>query len=203
MKITNIESVGKKQVYDLSISTDNYDKQQYILENGVISHNTGSYYSSDNIWVLGRRQEKEGTEVSGYNFIINVEKSRTVKEKSKIPISVSFDGGINKWSGLFDLAIAMGYLTKGIDEKTGKEKKGWFAEVNKETGEILSPSFRQNKIIDNTDFWTHILKDTNFAADIKTRYKLSTNDLLTSTENEDDPQDIQLELEQSSFTTQE
>jgi hypothetical protein len=38
----------------------------------------------DNIFILGHQQEKDGTEIVGYNFIINVEKSRYVKEKSKI-----------------------------------------------------------------------------------------------------------------------
>ena len=55
----------------------------------IVGGGTGSYYSADNIFIIGRQQEKEGTEIVGYNFIINVEKSRYVKEKSKIPITVS------------------------------------------------------------------------------------------------------------------
>ena len=54
----------------------------------IVGGGTGSYYSADNIFIIGRQQEKEGTEVIGYNFIINVEKSRYVKEKSKIPVTV-------------------------------------------------------------------------------------------------------------------
>ena len=65
----------------------------------IVSGGTGIYYSANNIWILGRRQNKTGTEVTGYDFIINVEKSRYVKEKSKIPISVSWEGGIEKYSG--------------------------------------------------------------------------------------------------------
>jgi RecA/RadA recombinase len=53
----------------------------------IVGGGTGSYYSADNIFILGRQQEKEGTEIVGYNFIINVEKSRYVKEKSKIPVN--------------------------------------------------------------------------------------------------------------------
>jgi hypothetical protein len=66
----------------------------------IVGGGTGSYYSADNIYILGRQQDKDGTEIVGYHFIINVEKSRYVKEKSKIPISVSFEGGIQKYSGL-------------------------------------------------------------------------------------------------------
>jgi RecA/RadA recombinase len=40
----------------------------------IVGGGTGSYYSADTIWILGRQQEKTGTELTGYNFIINVEK---------------------------------------------------------------------------------------------------------------------------------
>ena len=50
--------------------------------------------------------------MTGYDFIIDVEKSRFVKEKSKIPITVSWDGGIERYSGLLDVALAGGYVTK-------------------------------------------------------------------------------------------
>jgi RecA/RadA recombinase len=94
----------------------------------IVGGGTGSYYSADNIYILGRQQEKDGTEITGYNFIINVEKSRYVREKSKIPISVSFEGGIQKYSGLIDLAIEGGFVTK--------PSPGWYAKVDKKTGEI-------------------------------------------------------------------
>ena len=57
----------------------------------IVGGGTGSYYGADNIWILGRQQDKDGTEIQGYHFVINVEKSRYVKEKSKIPITISFD----------------------------------------------------------------------------------------------------------------
>ena len=63
----------------------------------IVSGGTGLIYSADNIFIIGRQQEKDGNEVTGFNFIINVEKSRFVREKSKIPIEVSFEGG----SGLY------------------------------------------------------------------------------------------------------
>jgi len=94
----------------------------------IVGGGTGSYYSADNIFILGRQQEKEGTEITGYNFIINVEKSRYVKEKSKIPVSVSFDGGISKWSGLLDIALESKHVVK--------PSNGWYSKVNSETGEV-------------------------------------------------------------------
>ena len=58
----------------------------------IVSGGTGIYYSADNIYIIGRQQEKDGQDLVGYNFIINVEKSRYVREKSKIPVEVTFDG---------------------------------------------------------------------------------------------------------------
>ena len=93
----------------------------------IVGGGTGSYYSADNIFIIGRQQEKEGTETIGYHFIINVEKSRYVKEKSKIPVSVMFDGGISKWSGLLDLALESGHVIK--------PSNGWYSKVNTKTGD--------------------------------------------------------------------
>ena len=170
MKIKSIKNVGKMPVYDLSINSNNYDEQHYVLENGVVTHNIGSYYGSDNIWILGRQQEKVDNEISGYHFVINVEKSRYVKEKSKIPITVSFEGGINRWSGLLELAIEGNYIVK--------PKAGWYAVVDQETGEIQEPSKRAKDIVDNGDFWKEIFTKTDFAKFLETKYKISIGPIL-------------------------
>src|SRR5210317_1778601 len=87
-------------------------KEMSLFPKDIVGGGTGSYYSADNIYIIGRQQEKTGTEVTGYNFIINVEKSRYVREKSKIPVSVSHTGGISRWSGLLDIAIEGGFVVK-------------------------------------------------------------------------------------------
>lgn len=159
MKIKSIKHVGKREVYDISVGT----AKHYILENGVASHNTGSYYSADNIFILGRQQEKDGTEITGYNFIINVEKSRYVKEKSKIPVSVSFDGGISKWSGLLDLALESGHVIK--------PKNGWYQKVGEEK------NYRE-KDTENKDFWMSILTDKTFYDFVKNKYAIGVSDMI-------------------------
>ena len=108
----------------------------------IVSGGTGAYYSSDAIWIVGRQQEKDGQEIEGYHFVINIEKSRHVREKSKIPITVTFEGGISKWSGLLDVAEQGGYIKK--------PKMGWYEAINPETGEVLSEKmYRAKEIIDN------------------------------------------------------
>jgi len=162
MKIKMIKPVGRKPVYDLSINSDDYDEQHYILENGIVTHNTGIYYSSDNIWIIGRQQEKEGSDIAGYHFIINVEKSRYVKEKSKIPITVTWNGGINKWSGLMEIALEAQYIAK--------PSNGWYQLVNRETGELIGEKMRAKDIQNNGEFWTRLFNETDFPDYIKKRY---------------------------------
>ena len=136
----------------------------------IVSGGTGAYYGADNIWIIGRQQDKDGNEIAGYHFVINVEKSRFVKEKSKIPITVSFDGGINRWSGLLDVAIEGQYIVK--------PKVGWYATVDKETGEVRQPSKRAADIVDNKEFWMDMFKNTDFAHYIESKYKMAMGPIM-------------------------
>ena len=130
----------------------------------VVSGGTGIYYSADNIWIIGRQQEKDGTDIAGYHFVINVEKSRYIKEKSKIPISVTWEGGINKWSGLMALALEANYLAK--------PSNGWYQLVDRETGELVGEKMRAKDIQDNGQFWTNVFTTTDFSEYIKSRYTI-------------------------------
>ena len=144
----------------------------------IVGGGTGSYYGSDNIWILGRQQDKDDKEIKGYHFVINVEKSRYVKEKSKIPITISYEGGINRWSGLLDVAVDGGYIVK--------PKAGWYATVDKETGEVKQPSQRAGDIVDNKEFWMNMFKNTDFAKYIENRYKMSMSAMLEEDEEDSD-----------------
>lgn len=135
----------------------------------IVGGGTGSYYSADNIFIIGRQQEKEGTEIVGYNFIVNVEKSRYVKEKSKIPVTVSFDGGISKWSGLLDLALESGHVFK--------PSNGWYSKMNPGTGEVEEKKYRE-KDTDTKDFWVSILADKSFHDFIRNKYRVAAGDII-------------------------
>jgi len=128
----------------------------------IVSGGTGIYYSADNIWIIGRRQEKDGSDIAGYHFVINVEKSRYVKEKSSIPITVTWEGGINKWSGLMDLALESNYLAK--------PSNGWYQIVDRETGELVGEKMRAKDIQDNGKFWAKLFAEPDFSEYIKKRY---------------------------------
>ena len=140
-----------------------------LFPKAVVSGGTGIYYSADNIWIIGRQQDKKGTEIQGYHFVINVEKSRFVKEKSKVPISVSWEGGIQTYSGLLTVALAGGYVTKPT--------VGWYARVDKDTGEIIDPKVREKDTL-NKKFWDPIFKETDFKEFVKSYYSIGHKPLL-------------------------
>ncbi len=145
----------------------------------IVSGGTGIVYSADTIWILGRQQEKTGTEITGYNFIINVEKSRFVKEKSKIPITVSFEGGINKYSGLMDIALEGNFVSK--------PSNGWYAKVDQETGEILEKqrfSDTQTRI-----FWEDILNSKKFQEYVRKKYEIAHGSIMEQIDTMEETED--------------
>jgi hypothetical protein len=139
----------------------------------VVGGGTGSYYSADNIFILGRQQEKEGTELIGYNFIINVEKSRHVREKSKIPVTVRHDGGISTWSGLLDMALESGHVVK--------PSNGWYSRVD-EDGVVEDKKFRI-KDTDTKEFWLPVIQNKSFQEWVKTTYQVATGAIMSTGES--------------------
>ena len=151
---------------DIPMIAVNHTYQEIgLFPKAVVSGGTGIYYSADNIWIIGRQQDKKGTEIQGYHFIINVEKSRYVKEKSKIPISVSWEGGVQKYSGLLDVALAGGYCTK--------PSNGWYAKVDQNTGEI-SEKVREKDTL-NENFWKPLFETGEFKDYIESAYQIGGN----------------------------
>ena len=148
-------------------------KEIGLFPKDIVGGGTGSYYSADNIYILGRQQDKQGQELLGYNFIINVEKSRYVREKSKIPISVSFDGGISKWSGLLDIAMETGHVVK--------PSVGWYSRVNVESGEVEEKKWRI-KDTDSKEFWMDIVTSESFNNAVKKKYMISHSKIVTDDE---------------------
>lgn len=157
-------------------------KTMELYSKDVVGGGTGSYYSADNIFILGRQQDKDGTELMGYNFIINVEKSRYVREKSKIPVSVKFDGGISRWSGLLDMALESGHVIK--------PSNGWYSKVNTLTGEIEEKKYRI-KDTDSKEFWLPVLTDKTFQDWVQTNYQIANGSIIKDEDIDDELQAIE------------
>ena len=149
-------------------------KEIGLFPKDVVGGGTGIYYSADNIWIIGRQQDKQGTEIKGYHFVINVDKSRYVKEKSKIPISVSWEGGVQRYSGLLDVALAGGYVVK--------PSNGWYS-VNGDEKKVRQADTLQK------EFWTPIFEDTDFADFIKKQYSIGHEEQVSMDEIVEDAVD--------------
>jgi len=129
----------------------------------VVSGGTGIMYSADIVFIIGRRQKKVGTEIKGYDFVINVEKSRYVKEKSLVPITVTWEGGVYPMSGLLDVAMSGNFIFK--------PSKGWYQKMSPETGEALGDKFRE-KDTQNVEFWQPFLSDHRFIEFVESQYMI-------------------------------
>ena len=139
-----------------------------MFSKSVMSGGTGGMYSANQVFIIGKSQEKDGTDLIGWNFTINIEKSRFVREKSKFPFLVTFEGGIQKYSGLMDIALEGGFVTK--------PSNGWFAKVNRETGEIGDKKRMADTL--NADFWESILNNSEFKEYVKSKFAISYGSLL-------------------------
>jgi len=141
-----------------------YDTQE-MFSKKVVSGGTGLYYSADDIWILGRRQNKEGKTgpILGYDFVINVEKSRYVREKSIIPISVTWEGGVDAHSGLLDVALAGQFVVK--------PSNGWYSKVDQETGEVEEKKYRAKEL--TAEFWSDILASDKFKEFVEENFKIN------------------------------
>ena len=149
-------------------------KEIGLFPKDVVGGGTGIYYSADNIWIIGRQQDKQGTEIKGYHFVINVDKSRYVKEKSKIPISVSWEGGVQRFSGLLDVALAGGYVVK--------PSNGWYSVAGDEK------KVRQADTLQK-EFWTPIFENTDFTDFIKKQYSIGHEEQVSMDEIVEDAVD--------------
>jgi RecA/RadA recombinase len=152
------------------IAVNHIYKEMSVFPRDIVGGGTGVYLSSDNIWIVGRQQDKDKTtkEVLGYNFIINIEKSRFVREKSKIPVEVSYEGGINRWSGLLDLALEGGFI---ISPKMGRYAR-------KHVSEDMAAPLKRNAIENNDAFWSEVFTNTDFKGWLKTKFQLPGTSML-------------------------
>ena len=153
-------------------------KEIGLFPKDVVSGGTGIYYSADNIFIIGRRQQKTGTDVTGYEFVINVEKSRFVREKSKIPVAVTWEDGISKWSGLLDMGLESGHVIK--------PSNGWYQKIDPETGEVADIKVRAKDLDKN--FWLPILQDKRFSDWVQKRYTIGSVEMMGEEVSDEDVQ---------------
>lgn len=139
-------------------------KEMGLYPKNIVSGGSGIMYSANQVYIITKAQEKDGTDLKGWNFTINIEKSRYVREKSKLPFQVLYDSGIQKWSSLFQLALDTSFLVKAT--------QGWYNTVDFETGEIIEPKRRAKDIEADDEFFENLIKNVDFKDAIKEKFML-------------------------------
>ncbi len=119
--------------------------------------------SSDAVWFTTRSQEKDADkDLIGWNFNYTILKSRFVREKSKMSLTVTYEGGIDYYSGMFELAEEAGFIvspTKGFYQRTDK------------IGYVDERKYRRSEA-DNPKFWDDIMNHPDFNKFIEDKYLL-------------------------------
>ena len=153
-------------------------KTQEKYAKDVVTGGNKNVYSPDAIWIIKKYLDKDKKEVVGNEFVINIEKSRAIKEKSKFPFKVMFNGGVHPYSGLFDTAYyEMGYITM--------PSNGWYS--SPATGDT---KFRRADIEFDSDFWKAVFAHPTFQEALDRTYKLGSTHLIAE---EDSAHEVELE----------
>ena len=103
-----------KHVYDIEVDTDHH----YLLENGIVSHNSGPIYASSIVIAMRKLKLKEDedgnktSEISGIRAQCRVMKTRYNKPFETVEIKIPYDRGMDSYSGLFDLFVQKKILVK-------------------------------------------------------------------------------------------
>ncbi|AVO22884.1 DNA repair protein [Erwinia phage vB_EamM-Bue1] len=126
------------------------------------------FLSADNIWFITRSQVKKDADLMGWNFNIKIMKGRFVKEQSKFPVTVLYEGGIDKWSGLLEISRALGYVDMPSSGWYQRSKKGGFGPDEK----------KYQKTQMGEDFWLPLLENPDFCDDIAAMYGVSTGTVM-------------------------
>ena len=139
-KIKSITSVGVGDVYDISV--EKYEN--YILENGVVTHNSGIKYAASTIIYLSKKKEKDGTEVIGNIIKAKTAKSRLSKENKDVEIRLFYDErGLDRYYGLLELG-ELGGLWKNVAGRYEINGKKLYAkEILKDPEKYFTPEVMQ------------------------------------------------------------
>lgn len=130
VKIKSKRSIGVKPVYDICVPGAHH----YLLDSGVVSHNSGFIYASSIVVAMKKLKLKEdldGNKVStvqGIRSACKVMKSRYSKPFESVQIKIPYDSGMDPYSGLLDM-----FEAKGIVTKTGNKLEY----VSPITGEVI------------------------------------------------------------------
>lgn len=134
----------------------------------VISGGGGSRYASNSAFVFTKSQEKDGTDLTGFNLNVSVYKSRYVREKSRLSLKLLFSSGFQKYSGMFDLLLESGILSKSGNR---------YQVTDMDTGEIQEAKVWKKDTENSAEFLEPLINSAYFKKWIENRYRLGSKEI--------------------------
>lgn len=151
LNVKKIPMFAIGQVYD---TMDQYSP-------AVFAGGKAMYYYPNNRWYITKSVVKDTVDGKvqkiGSSFKVTVQKSRLIKEGSAFPVEVTFEGGINKYSALLEIALKTGHVYIPLNDE-GKESKGYYSRKGDETEKKW-----RRKALNCKEFWRPILDDKSFS----------------------------------------
>lgn len=114
VKITSKKSLGVLPVYDISVPGAHH----YILDSGVVSHNSGFIYASSIVVAMKKMKLKEDedgnkiSDVKGIRSGCRIMKTRYAKPFESVQVKIPYSTGMSPYSGMTDLLEGKELLKK-------------------------------------------------------------------------------------------
>ena len=188
LTVSKIEYIGNKTVYDIETPCHNY-----ILENGIISHNSMNMYdplaigggkgltfcASSIVMGTSKAKSKDGDEISGAVITATNKKGRLAIENSKLKYLIKFNGGIHPYYGILEDALEGEYVVK--------PNQGWY------TRPCVADDkkWREKEIWEKSaEFWDVIIQTTDFSKYIEKKYSFKHNYIIADDVMTIDEEDV-------------
>jgi RecA/RadA recombinase len=151
LNVKDIPMIVINHIYE---SMDQYTPAKMGGGNGII-------YAANTAFIITKTKIKDGQELEGFTFNLNIFKSRYVKEGKVLSFDVLYDKGIQRLSGILELAVEFGAIKQG---------GGWYTYVG-EDGEPIGSKMRSSSTELET-ILTGLLECDKFKKFVEKKYKL-------------------------------
>lgn len=109
MKLIAIKKIETETVYDIKIENAHH----YILDNGVITHNSGLDYAASGVVFFSKKKNKDKDKnTTGVILTAKLVKSRLTMEDKRVEVLLDFAKGLDPYYGLSELAVSFGIFKK-------------------------------------------------------------------------------------------
>ena len=153
-------------VHDIEVAEDHH----YIIENGLVSHNSAQIYASDIVVSINKRKLKDdedgnkSTEVTGIRSKIKCVKTRYAKPFEEVEVHIPYVSGMDAYSGMFDLCEKKIFVKEGnryrYSSTDGTEHKLFRKDMTPEFFDMIIKEWNDDKITEIIHAKEEISKET-------------------------------------------